>query len=113
MSEYKVYKMDNNLEWYYITKGAEVHLFMAPARNKAIKDSIFERIVLLIIKMFFAYSVSYFVSIWAIQEAYNERGYKAYGGEYILIMAAFGLAYGLISNFFKYFRREKKWEKEV
>ena len=75
-------------------------------------DSIPEKIVLCIIKMFFSYSVAYFVSPWAIQAAYNERGYEACGGEYILIFASFIFAYESISLFFKYFRREKSWKKK-
>lgn len=77
-------------------------------KSNAPSDSLFEKAVLFILKLFVAYSVSYFVSMWAIQEAYTERGYKAFGGEYILILTVFILAYKGIGIFFKYFRREKK-----
>lgn len=69
------------------------------------KDSIPETIILFMIKAFFSFSAAYFVSLWVMKIAYEERGYKAYGGEYILILTAFVATYYNISLFFKYFRR--------
>lgn len=80
--------------------------------NKAGKDSIPEKIVLLMITLFISYSAAYFTSLLMIQIAYNERGYEAYGGEYILILLVFIVTYYTISLFFKYFRRGKAWKKE-
>ncbi|RKI90472.1 hypothetical protein D7V94_13675 [Parablautia intestinalis] len=74
-------------------------------KAKMKKDSIPEIIILFMIKTFFSFSAAYFVSLWVMQIAYEERGYKAYGGEYILILIAFVATYYNISLFFKYFRR--------
>lgn len=70
-----------------------------------------EKAALLAIKAFFSYSVAYFVSLWAMDAAYAERGYEAYGGEYILILWSFMLAYKALSLFFGNFRRKKDGEK--
>ncbi len=115
MCECEMYKMWADMECQYLTEDTKVRvcLSMVPGGKKETgKDSIPERIVLLAIKLFFAYSVAYFVYPWAIQSAYNERGYEAYGGEYILVLAVFMFAYKMISLFFKYFRREKAWKRK-
>lgn len=93
----------------YLTKDSEVHIYLSTKRKEA--DSVPERIVIFTLKMFFAYSVSYFSSLLIIPFAYQQRGYKAYGGEYILLFAIFIAAYKIISIFFKYFRREKTWKR--
>ncbi len=108
MCESKMHEVESGMEYQHITKDSEdgMHLSAVHEENcKRKKDSILQKIMLLMIKLFFSYSVAYFVSIWAIEIAYEERGYKAYGGEYILIIIAFIAAYYNISLFFKYFRR--------
>ena len=44
--------------------------------------------------------VTYFMGKCAIYSAYLERGYMAYGGEYLLILVMAWVAYKVISNFF-------------
>ena len=97
------------LKYQYLTNDSEVRIYLSAERKE--EDSIPERIVIFTLKIFFAYSVSYFSSLLIIPFAYQERGYKAYGGEYILLLAIFIAAYKIISIFFKYFRREKTWKR--
>ncbi len=110
MSEIQMYTMQTDMEHQHLTEDSKVRVYLSTMREKGEekkKDSMPEKIVLLMIKVFFSYSIAYFVSPWAVWIAYRERGYEAYGGEYILIFVAFIGAYYAISIFFKYFRREK------
>lgn len=103
----------SNLEYQYWTEGSVTQIYLLAVREEkdiTTKDSVLDRVVLLVIKIFFSYSVAYFVSLWAIKAAYEQRGYEAYGGEYILILAAFVIAYETLSLFFKNFRRKKHGE---
>lgn len=114
MCESKVYRVQPDLEHKCFAEDPKVGVCMPEMRgekDKIEKDSIPEKIVLILIKIFFSFSVAYFVSLWARKTAYDERGYEACGGEYILIIIAFAAAYYMVSLFFKYFRREKKWKK--
>lgn len=64
-----------------------------------------EYAMLLALELFYSLSVTYFVGKWAIAYAYAERGYKAYGCEYLLIALTFVGSFYTISKFFKNFRR--------
>lgn len=77
------------------------------------RDIVIEKLEVTVISLFFSFSVAYFVSLWAVSSAYAERGYRACGGEYLLIAVAFTTAYRAISQFFKYFRRRKSWKREM
>jgi glucose-6-phosphate-specific signal transduction histidine kinase len=76
------------------------------------RDNIIEKLEVTVISLFFSFSVAYFVSLWAVSSAYAERGYRACGGEYLLIAAVFSIAYKAISQFFKYFRR-MPWKRKM
>ena len=94
----------SNLEYQYLIEGSVTRIYLLAVREEkdiTVKDSV--------IKIFFSYSVAYFVSLWAIKAAYEQREYEAYGGEYILILAAFVIAYETLSLFFKNFRKKKTW----
>lgn len=71
------------------------------------KDSIPEMAMLMVVKLFFAFSASYFASVWVTRQAYAERGYDAFGGECILVAAVFILAYSILDVFFRHFRRRR------
>lgn len=111
MCECKVYKMRIGMECQCLTEDTERWVCVPGVQDgegEAGKDSIPEKVALMVIKLFISYSAAYFVSLWAIPAAYNERGYEAYGGEYLLILAAFVTAYKATSLFFKNFRRKKR-----
>ena len=84
---------------------------MQNQKNETEKVYIAEKIELFIIKLFFSCLAACIASPWIIQAAYNERGYKAYGGEYILIFAVHIASYYVISLFL-YFRRKKLWKRK-
>lgn len=88
----------------FLTADVQVLVYLSAAEPKV---SILDRIMLLAVKGFFSFSVSYFASIWITRQAYAERGYKAYGGEYILILVVFLIAYRIVTAFFRNFRRKK------
>lgn len=76
------------------------------------RDKVIEKLEVTVISLFFSFSVAYFVSLWAVASAYAERGYRACGGEYLLVAVAFITAYRAISQFFKYFRR-MPWKRKM
>lgn len=47
----------------------------------------------IVLSIFFAW----LVSLWALPAAYDQRGYFAVGGEWILIIATFGATYWTVS----------------
>lgn len=73
--------------------------------KSAVKRAIGEILVILL-ELFYSLTITYFVGKWAIDYAYSVRGYEAYGGEYILIIMAFGISLSSIHAFFRLLRRE-------
>ncbi len=73
--------------------------------GKAIKKAA-GAILIVLTELFYSLGITYFVAKWAIAYAYSVRGYEAYGGEYILILMAFGFSFGSIHAFFKSLREE-------
>jgi drug/metabolite transporter superfamily protein YnfA len=53
-----------------------------------------------ILKLLISTAISYVIGRWAIAQAYASRGYKAYGGEYILIMLTFLGCYYAMTKLF-------------
>jgi uncharacterized membrane protein YcjF (UPF0283 family) len=109
LNDSKRKRMLLNVEYRYVTKASGVGVYLISIPE--LKDSIPERVAVMIIKLFFSYSVAYFASLWLVQNAFVKRGYKAYGGEYILVVLIFLLSYGVLHTFFRYFRRTKVWTK--
>lgn len=52
-------------------------------------------------KLIISLSVTTAVGIWAIQKAYEDRGYQAVGGEYLLIPLVFVFVYWLLGYVFE------------
>lgn len=94
-----------NTEDQFLTADIQVLVYLSAAEQR--KDSILEMAMLMLVKLFFAFSASYFASVWATRQAYADRGYEAYGGEYILAIIVFLISYGIITVFFRRFRRKK------
>lgn len=57
-------------------------------------------VLLMMLEMYYSLSLTYFVGKWAIAYAYRERGYEAYGGEYLLILLTFFTSFYFINKFF-------------
>lgn len=49
------------------------------------------------LKLLTSIIVGWLVSLWAIPAAYAERGYKAIGGEWLLICFVVGITYWFLS----------------
>lgn len=49
-----------------------------------------------VIRLFGAIALTYLYSVWSIEQAFIQRGYKAYGGEYLVIPFVF---YGIYKVF--------------
>lgn len=45
------------------------------------------------LRMLAAAGVTYLYAIWAIEQAYLQRGYRAYGGEYLIIPMVFYMVF--------------------
>lgn len=110
LSDSKRKRMLLNVEYRCVTKASGVGVYLISMPE--LKDSMPERVAVMIIKLFFSYSVAYFASLWLVQNAFVKRGYKAYGGEYILVVLIFLLSYSMLHTFFKHFRRTKIWTKK-
>lgn len=63
--------------------------------------AILEAVIVFVLELFYSLSVTYFVGRWAIAYAYTERGYEAYGGEYLLILFCFITNFYMIRKFLK------------
>lgn len=72
--------------------------------GKVVKKAVWEMLVILL-ELFYSLTMTYLVGRGVIDYAYAVRGYKAYGGEYILILSAFVLSFYGIHIFFKLIRR--------
>jgi hypothetical protein len=96
--------MSTDVEHQYLTEDSKVRIYLSVVRGQE-KETIAEKVVVTALKLFYSLAITYFVGKWAIAAAYAERGYKAYGGEYLLILFTFVAFYYIIGKFFKNFRR--------
>lgn len=67
--------------------------------------AVIDAVTVFALELFYSISVTYFIGEWAIDFAYAERGYKAYGGEYLLILFCFVISFRTIRKFFENYRR--------
>lgn len=66
----------------------------------------------MVCRMSVAAAVTYLYSLWAIEQAYIQRGYKAYGGEYLLLpLVAWGV-YDALTVVAKISHAVRAWRKE-
>lgn len=54
------------------------------------------------LELLYSLSVTYFFGKWAVAYAYAERGYEAFGGEYLLILLCFITSFYAIRKLFEY-----------
>lgn len=60
----------------------------------------------------YALLIAFMVGKWALHAAYAKRGYEAVGGEYILILAAFWLAWKVFGIFIKAVEEDRNGSKK-
>jgi len=100
MNERKMYRLSAGVEHQYLTEDSKVRIYLSEVRGeKEERKTVFDKILKVILELFYSFSVSYFVGSWAIEYAYKERGYVAYGGEYLLIGMVFIISFLAISKF--------------
>ena len=100
MSDRKMYRLSAGVEHQCITEDSKVRLYLSEMRSETEeRKTVFDKIFTVILELFYSFSVSYFVGDWAIEYAYKERGYVAYGGEYLLIGMVFVISFWTISKF--------------
>ena len=58
-------------------------------------------LVAFLTRLIFSLSITAAAGIWAIQKAYEDRGYEAIGGEYLLIPLVFVLVYWILGYVFE------------
>lgn len=59
-----------------------------------------ERLIRNLVVLVYTVGIAYMIGTWAIKFAYLERGYRAIGGEYLLIPMVAWVAYKVINIFF-------------
>ena len=59
-----------------------------------------EQIIRNLVVLIYTVGITFMVGEWAIEFAYLERGYRAVGGEYLLIPMVAWVAYKVINIFF-------------
>lgn len=99
----KIERIQLGIEPKYITEDSEVRIYlskMQECRYSKIKRA-YKKILDLIIKLFISVTVTIPFGTWAIRHAYIERGYVAYGGEYLFIMLVFFIIYKVLGFKFK------------
>jgi len=103
MVESKMYKVPIIVERKYVTEDSEVRIYLSQMRSekKPPKKKIKDKIVALVLELFYTGTITYLVGDWAIGFAYKERGYFAYGSEYLLIVLTFLISFRTIRAFFK------------
>lgn len=84
----------------YLTEDGKVKVYLMVEHESAL-----DRIVRIALELFYSFTAAYFIGRLLIQAAYEERGYKAYGGEYLMIIVIFFGSLKLIHTFFKNYRR--------
>lgn len=100
MCERKMYRLSAGVERQYLTEDSKVRIYLSEVRSeKKKRQTILDKAIMLGLELFYSFAVSYFVGKWAIEYAYNERGYFAIGGEYILIVMVFAICFWAIRSF--------------
>lgn len=100
MRECKVYKVRLIVERKCIAEDSEVRLYLSPVWECAwIKAKrILQKAAGVTIKLLAATAITIPFGIYFVNLAYMERGYRAYGGEWLLIMLIFYAAYKLMET---------------
>lgn len=105
-NERKMYRLSVDVEHQCISEDSKVRIYLSEVRGEA-KETAFEKIMIIILQLFYSGTIAHAVGTWAIAAAYEQRGYKAYGGEYILIAMVFAVSYYFIHKFFEGYRRNQ------
>lgn len=110
--ECKVRKMWIILECQYITEDSEVGVYL-PAVQKIKKpepESFFRKAFLVVLRLALSALLTFPYAVWSIEYAFLQRGYKAYGGEYLFIPFVFYVIFLILGVFAKLGNRGDEFE---
>ena len=100
MCERKMYRLSAGVERQYLTEDSKVRVYLSEVRGEDEKrKNTIDKVITVILELFYSFSVSYFVGDWAIEYSYRDRGYIAYGSEYGFIAIVFFVSFWAISRF--------------
>ena len=101
MCECEVCRLWIDEECQCLIEHSEGRIYLSKVQIEKKQKTFFEKVIEVALELFFSYSVTFFVGKWAIELAYQERGYEAVGGEYFLIMMTYMFSFWLIRKFFE------------
>lgn len=79
------------------TEDSKVKVYLFKQNRKPVINGFFKKTMKFMLQLLGAATVTYLFSLWIIGQAFRERGYIAYGGEYILIAFVFFATYKLMN----------------
>lgn len=92
------------VECEYVTEDSKVRLCLSQVqklRNPVLRI-ISKRASIIAAKLVLSGAITTPLAAWAMIYAFLERGYKAYGGEYLFILVVFCLIYWALGKFISY-----------
>lgn len=100
MSVRKMREVRLDVEPKYITEDSEIRVYMSVVREGTWTKTkrILRKAVGVTIKLLSAAAITIPFGIYFVNLAYMERGYRAYGGEWLLIMLIFYATYKLMET---------------
>lgn len=101
MRESKMYHLSFALERKRNSKDTKDGLYMPEVRKGFKVKRFCNKVIFLIFKILVSTAITFPCAIWAIEYAYIERGYKAYGGEYLFIAMVFYITFSLLGVFLR------------
>ena len=102
MDERKVHKVQLMVECERVEGDPKVRVYLSEVRKitwTQIKK-VCNQAFVLIFRILVSIAITFIFGIWAIECAYLDRGYRAYGGECLLIVLVFFIAFK-VSDFKK------------
>lgn len=91
-----------------------IYIMLAEEKAKLDIAKVFSKIYAYVSQFCISAFITYLLAQYLITVAYEERGYKAVGGEYIAIPVVFFMSYKFIGFVMKFVsvKVEKTWKKE-
>lgn len=91
MYESKVYEVRILVEREHHTENPKVRIYLSPVRQSIWPKvkKICKWVIHMAIRIFISVIITFPFGVWSVRAAYLERGYVAYGGEYLFIAAIF------------------------
>lgn len=100
--ECKVRKVWVILECQYITEDSEVGVYLpAVQKERQVPGPFFKKAILVVLKLALSALLTFPYAVWSIEYAFLQRGYKAYGGEYLFIPFVFYVTFLILGGFIK------------